>query len=115
MLIYLYKKIEEEVHALENKQIEQNTKSGVMKLTGFKLGDVNQNFLDGVTKQVLAGVDLIQKKQQTLNPLSISFFLSLCQDQELQFTHDYNTHPQDRPYFIFTEEFKRLLYPFQIQ
>ena len=55
MLIFLLKKIEEEVHKEENKGIERKLMSGIPKLMDIKIGRIKlgENFVEGFGKGVI--------------------------------------------------------------
>lgn len=59
LLIFLFKKIEEEVHKEDNKSVKRNLESGVNKLTNLKFADIKlgDNFVEGIQAGILKGVE----------------------------------------------------------
>ena len=55
LLIFLLKKIEEEVHKEENKGIERKLMSGIPKLMDIKIGRIKlgENFVEKIRKGVI--------------------------------------------------------------
>lgn len=63
LLIFLLKKIEEEVHKEENKGIERKMQSGIPKLMDIKIGGIKlgDNFVEGFGKGVIQSLETYQK------------------------------------------------------